>query len=146
MIASVLKADLAMTPGRIVIRALRPSRAALLVGLLLAGCLPARTEAPAAPAVENTVTLRVSNRGHADVVVYVAGGSVPLRLGRVPATQRADLVIRGHSRVGAPIRLLLRDVGTGQTYTPEPIWGRAGDVVHLTVQSLLTTSELLILK
>jgi hypothetical protein len=144
MIANVLNADLTMTPGRTLIRTLRPSRAALLVVLLVSGCLPARTETPAAPAVENAVTLRVSNRGHADVVVYVAGGSVPLRLGRVPATQRADMVIRGHSQVGAPVRLLLRDVGTGQTYVPEPIWARAGDVVHLIVHPLLATSELII--
>ena len=125
-----------MIPIRTRSRAVRS--AALLLLLVLSAC----ASAGASPAMTDALRLRVTNRGNADVIVYVAGGAAPLRLGRVPATQQAELVIRGRSRVGGPILLALRDAGSGEMFTPEPIWGRAGDVAELTIQPLLTTSEL----
>lgn len=126
---------------RILSRGRAVRAAAAFLTAFLSACAPA-TASYEGSGTSTQVRLRVTNRGFTDIVVYAAAGAAPQRLGRVSAASHADLFVPGHSTVGDSIRLLLRVAGTGQTFAPEPIWGRAGDVVELTVQPLLTTSEL----
>jgi hypothetical protein len=136
----------ATTPSSPARRGLAPVAGLTVFALtILSACLSSTV--PASPGVASVAAtqqlrVRVTNRGHADVIVYLAGGTAPLRLGRVPATRRADLVFPAHSAAGARIQLLLRDAGTGASYSPEPIWSGPRDVVELTVNPLLSTSEL----
>jgi hypothetical protein len=122
------------------------SFAALLLALPFSHCASsgAVPRLYSGQAAAHQVQLRVTNQGARDVVVYLAGGTAQHRLGRVLSTQQVDLSIGGQSRVGAPIRLLLRDVGTGETFTMDPVWGRAGDVIDLTIHPLLATSEAMV--
>ena len=92
----------------------------------------------------NVVHLRVNNRGYAEVTVYQTAGGTPDRLGRVGGLQTAELLVHYQSPAGGPIRLLLRPVGSSASFTPEPIWARAGETVELTIQPLLTTSQMIV--
>jgi hypothetical protein len=110
--------------------------------LMCAAC--AKTTTVPFGAEGNVVHLRVNNRGYAEVTVYQAAGGTPDRLGRVGGLQMAELIVRYQSPAGGPIRLLLKAIGSGETYTPEPIWARAGETVELTIQPLLTTSQMIV--
>jgi hypothetical protein len=58
----------------------------------------------------------------------------------VAALRTADLLIRRGSP--SQVHVLIRPVGSLQSYTPDAIWAGPGDVVELTVQQLLSTSVL----
>jgi hypothetical protein len=109
--------------------------------MLASACATTRAAGPTLSAA-NGVTLNVTNRGPADVVVYLVEGGYPKRLRRVAGLQREQLYIRRVSRSAEPIHLILRGVGSDDTYTPELVWARAGEVVDLTIQNRLTMSEL----
>ena len=77
------------------------------------------------------VTVDVSNRAWSDVVVYVADGSTPRRLGHVPALGRARWVVP----VGAEaVRLLVRPIGSTEGYALEPIFVGPERRVELSVE------------
>jgi hypothetical protein len=87
------------------------------------------------------LALQVTNRGSSDVIVYLAEGAVPTRLGRVGAFERARLVVR---RGQGPVRLIVRAAGSSDGFIPEPVWAVPGQVVELTVQPVLKTSDLVV--
>jgi hypothetical protein len=119
------------------------SRRALLAGGVLYWSLACATPAPdrgRPPAGTSAgLVLEVTNRGWSDVVVYLADGAVPSRLGRVPALKHARLVLH---RGQGPVRVLVRAWGSKTSYVPEPVWASPGQVLELTVQPVLRTSEL----
>jgi hypothetical protein len=59
----------------------------------------------------------------------------------VPASIQVRLFI--HRGSGA-VRLMVRPAGSRAVYTPEPVWARSGQIVTLTVQPLLSTSDLVV--
>jgi len=88
--------------------------------------------------------LLVENRSATDVVVYLADGHAPLRLGRVAALARARLSVPAHAATsGAP--LLVRSTGSVDVYIDGPVLPGAGGTMALTVQPLLTQSTLEVL-
>jgi len=93
-------------------------RAAAVASLFAAAaCGPHRMGLSGEPG--GRVTVEVSNRAWSDVVVYVADGSTPRRLGHVPALGRARWVVP----VGAEaVRLLVRPIGSTEGYALEPIF------------------------
>jgi hypothetical protein len=111
--------------------------AALLIVFLSSACATGRA-APGAHAV----VLDVVNRGPSDVVLYVVEGGYPKRLRRVAGLQHEQLFVRRVSLSAEPIQLILRGVGSDDTYTPEVVWARPGEVVDLTIQNRLIMSEL----
>ena len=82
-----------------------------------AACGPHRTGgATGWPAAR--VAVEVANRAWSDVVVYVADGSTPRRLGNVPAQGSARWLVP----VGTePVRLLVRPIGSTRGFALEPI-------------------------
>jgi hypothetical protein len=104
--------------------------------LALAGCSPHRDPENPRP---RSATLRVDNRGWTDVIVYLADGNVPLRLGRVGSLERTRLAIpNGLAAVG----VVVRSVGSGQVYAASPMLPGAGGTLELVVQPLLAQSTL----
>jgi hypothetical protein len=86
-------------------------------------------------------TLHVENRGWSDVIVYVADGTAPLRLGRVGSLERARLPIpNGLAAMG--VRLVVRSAESDQIYVAAPVLPGAGGTVELVVQPLLAQSTL----
>ena len=90
----------------------------------------------------SVVIVAVTNRGFSDVLVYLAGGYAPVRLGRVAALERVELIVPRTSLMADPIRLLLRRAGSNEEFAPEPLWARPGEVVQLTIQPRLSTSQM----
>ena len=84
------------------------------------------------------------NRGYADVVVYLADGNTPFRLGTVPGLERASLRIPNQLADGG-IRLLVRARDSGRLYATQVLVTGAGGVLALTVQPLLFATEVRVL-
>lgn len=126
-----------MTPKRAVILVRRAALAAIIaVSSTACASVPRGARGELKPA---SVSLEVTNKSWSDVVVYLVEGSVPTRLGSVPALRKAKLLVH---RGAGPLRVVLRPTGSLSGYAPEPIWVGSGEVARLTVQPLLTTSEL----
>jgi hypothetical protein len=85
--------------------------------------------------------LLVENRSARDVVVYLADGHTPLRLGRVTALGRARLDMPAHS-VTSGARLFVRSTGSADVYIDEPVPPGTLGMLELTVQPLLWQSTL----
>lgn len=121
-------------------------RRRMLVSALLAvgvaACATPRTAQP--PALGRGTVLHVVNRGWSDVVVYLADGNVPRRLGTVNALERARLAIPNQA-AGMGVRLLVRALGTSLAYAAEPVLPGVGGVVELTVHPHLVASEVTVL-
>ena len=119
---------------------------ALALCTLAAGCV-ARGASPFAavrrPAPATTI-VHVVNRGYADVVVYLADGNTPFRLGAVPGLERASLRVPNQLAAGG-IRLLVRARDSGRLYATEVLVPGAGGVLALTVQPMLLASEVTVL-
>jgi len=113
----------------------------LLLAVALGGCAP-----PAAPRTPRppAASLRVVNRGFSDVIVYVADGQVPLRLGRVGSLERTRLPLPHHVSP-TTVRLLVSSVGSDQIFAAAPVMAGAGAALELTVQPLLSQSTLSVL-
>jgi hypothetical protein len=86
-------------------------------------------------------TLLVENRGWSDVIVYLADGNVPLRLGRVGSLERTRLPIPNSLAVMG-VRVVVRSVGSEQVYAATPALPGAGGTLELIVQPLLAQSTL----
>lgn len=86
----------------------------------------------------------VENRSWSDVVVYLADGNVPFRLGRVAALERTRLAVPNHA-AALGVRLIVRSVASEEVYAGEPLLPGAGGVLELTVQPLLGQSTLSVL-
>jgi hypothetical protein len=84
--------------------------------------------------------LRVENRSSSDVVVYLADGNTPFRLGRVAALDRARLPIPA-AMAHLGVRVLVRPVDGDGVYAAESVLPGAGGVVALTIQPLLAHSR-----
>jgi hypothetical protein len=119
----------------------RRSRNVLLVSALLLLSSACVTASASRSSGARPLALDVTNRGSSDVIVYLADGAVPSRLGRVGAFERARLLIR---RGQGPVRLVLRASGSNDGFVPEPVWADPGQVVELTVQPVLKTSDLVV--
>jgi hypothetical protein len=109
-----------------------------------AACAVRTTPAPEvdAPGLQQ-LSLQVRNQSPLDVVIYLAGGGTPVRLGRAAALRDTDLVIPRGANVDTEIRLLLRS-DSGESYAPETVWVVDGQEVQLTVRSLLRTSDVIV--
>jgi len=118
--------------------------AVLMLLPLLAGCASGgnRALADGSPSIE-PLALEVTNQGPTDVVVYLAEGSVPVRLGRVEAMRSTKLIITRVPKVDTLVRLLLR-TGEGESYAPESVWASTGQIVQLTVRPLLRSSDVIV--
>jgi len=86
----------------------------------------------------------VENRSWSDVVVYLADGNVPFRLGRVPALDRARLAIPNHA-AALGVRIFVRSLASSEMYAGEPLLPGAGGVLELTVQPHLAQSTVSVL-
>jgi hypothetical protein len=98
---------------------------------------------PFEPAPAVTV-VRVSNRSYCDVVVYVADGNTPFRLGVVPGLGGAVLRIPNQLASGG-VRLLIRARDTDRLYATDLALPGAGGALALTVQPMLVASEIYVL-
>ena len=87
------------------------------------------------------LTLNVTNRGWSNVVVYLADGATPRRLGSVPPLEETQMVIY---RGSGTLRLLLRPTGSNESFAPEVVWVEAGQLVELIVHPMLQTSEMVV--
>jgi hypothetical protein len=116
------------------------TRLAWLAGLVsLAAC--AVTTAPPERA-RLTTLLRVDNHGSDDVVVYLADGHTPRRLGQVAGLDRALFAIPNQLAADG-VRLLVRRAGV--VHTTDLLAPGAGAVLELTVQPLLMASDVSVL-
>ena len=124
---------------------LRSREALLFLSMPLIGtwtaCSP--TVGPSEPRPASSAVV-VENRSWSDVVVYLADGNVPFRLGRVAALERTRLAVPNHM-AALGVRLVVRSVGSGEAYAGEPVLPGAGGVLELTVQPLLAQSTLSVL-
>jgi hypothetical protein len=87
------------------------------------------------------LTINVTNRGWSNVVVYLADGGTPRRLGSVPPLEETQMVIY---RGSGTLRLLLRPTGSNESFAPDAIWVEAGQLVELIVHPMLQTSEMVV--
>jgi hypothetical protein len=87
------------------------------------------------------LTLNVANRGWSNVVVYLADGATPRRLGSVPPLKETQMVVY---RGSGPLRVLLRPTGSNESFAPEAVWVEAGQLVELIVHPMLQTSEMVV--
>jgi len=117
------------------------ARLALLacLSLLLTGCATTLDSQARAPL---RTVLRVDNRSQADVVVYLADGNTPHRLGVVGGLDRALFAIPNQLAADG-VRLLVRR--SGVVHTTELQSPGAGGVLELTVQPLLIASQVSVL-
>jgi len=106
---------------------LRAAAAASLVAA--AACGPHRRGAPTG-GPGGRVSVEVANGAWSDIVVYVADGLTPRRLGDVPALGRA----RWRVLVGTgTVHLLVRPIGSTEAFALEPIFVGPERRVELTV-------------
>lgn len=77
--------------------------------------------------------LDVVNRGGADVVVFLADGDLPRRLGTVRAFDRARLAIPQRAP-GSGVRLLVWSLASSEIIAAEPAVPRADGTLELVVQ------------
>jgi hypothetical protein len=123
-----------MPAPRSVRRLVRCLVVSAILGAIAAACAPHYLVPPRPVAA----ILLVENRSLHDVVVYLADGHVPLRLGRVAALGRSRLVVPDHVAY-AGARLLVRSTDSGELFAPEPA---SGGALTLTVEPLLIQSTL----
>jgi hypothetical protein len=116
----------------------RPGRSVALLGLIVLLSSACATASPGRYSPARSITLDVTNRGQADVVVYMTDGDVLTRLGRVRALERTRLVI---PRTQGPIHLIVRALGSSHEVFAEAVWAVRGQVVQLTVQPVLGSSD-----
>jgi hypothetical protein len=121
-----------------------PATRALAAALVLFGtaCVPRRPEPPTPEPVSTVIY--VSNRGYADVAVYLADGNTPRRLGTVVGLGRARLRIP-NQMAALGVRLLVRVRDSREWHATDAVLPGAGGVLALTVNPLLAASELSIL-
>jgi hypothetical protein len=121
-----------------------PATRALAAALVLFGtaCVPRRPEPPTPEPVSTVIY--VSNRGYADVAVYLADGNTPRRLGTVVGLGRARLHIP-NQMAALGVRLLVRVRDSREWHATDAVLPGAGGVLALTVNPLLAASELSIL-
>jgi len=107
-----------------------PRAAAVALVFAAAACGPYR--AGLAPAGEPgaRVAVEVANGAWADIVVYVADGSTPRRLGHVPALGRARWLV---PVVPGTLRLLVRPIGSTEGFALDPIFVGPEQGVELSV-------------
>jgi hypothetical protein len=87
----------------------------------------------------------VDNRSWSDIVVYLAEGNAPFRLGRVAALERTWLPVP-NPIAALGVRLVVRSVeASSPIYVGQPMLPGAGGVLELTVQPLLEQSTLSVL-
>jgi hypothetical protein len=86
-------------------------------------------------------TLLVENRSTTDVVLYLADGHTPLRLGRVAALSRARLSVPARAAASGA-RLLMRSTGSADAYVDDPVRVGSGGTIELTVHPLLRQTTL----
>ena len=121
-------------------RSLRPLVRCLVSTLLVGSAAACAQQRLGSPRPVSAI-LVVENRSLEDIVVYLADGHVPQRLGRVVALGRSRLAVPVHA-ADAGARLLIRSTDSGELFAPEPA---AGSSLALTVQPLLTQSTLVAL-
>jgi len=103
---------------------------AAAVAWLVAAAACGPYEAGLAPTSGPRVAVEVANGAWSDIVVYVADGLTPRRLGHVPALGRARwLVPMG----GETVRLLLRPIGSTEGFALDPIFVGPEGRVELSV-------------
>ena len=105
------------------------------------GCATLEASNPPRPAM---AAIQVNNRSWFDVVVYLADGNVPFRLGRVGALDRTRLAIPNQA-AALGVRVLVRSIETDQVFAGDPLLPGAGGVLELTVEPLLDQSTLSVL-
>ena len=106
---------------------LRAAAAASLVAV--AACSPYRSGASTV-GPGSGVTVEVANGAWSDIVVYVADGAAPRRLGNVPALGRARWRVSPGS---GTLRLLVRPFGSSEGFALDPIFVGPGQRVELSV-------------
>jgi|SRR5882724_5846301 len=120
--------------------------------LATTGCARHKTDAPAAasppaPAAEPRlpVALRVTNSNWSDVRIYVARGTMWLRLGTVSTNSTVDFTIPADFLSGAGNVTLVADpvAGRARWTTPLPAIS-AGDEFELVVENFLQYSHLVV--
>jgi len=112
--------------------------------LLIAATACAAPRASLSSPDADKVVLHVVNRSTSDVVVYVADGSVPARLGVVAGLERARLAIPARS-ADLGVSLLVITMDTGLAYASDPVLPGAGGVIELTVRPFLDESDVSVL-
>jgi len=122
---------------------MRATSFALIAPLLasVVGAAACGLENRAAPPRHAPAALLVENRSATDVVLYLADGHTPLRLGRVAALARAHLSVPAHAAMSGA-RLLVRSAGSLDVYLDDPLLPRAGGTAQLTLQPILAQSTL----
>lgn len=116
----------------------------LVLPLLALGASCAAPRATPFEAAPVATWVHVLNRGYADVVVYLADGNTPFRMGTVGGMWRAGLRVPNQLAVGA-VRLLVWALDSGRLCATDPVVPRAGGVLALQAQPLLVASELFVL-
>jgi len=114
--------------------------------LATTGCARHKTDAAAAaPAPRLPVALRVTNSNWSDVRIYVARGSLSLRLGTVTTNSTVDFMIPADFLSGAGTVTLVADpvAGRGHWATSLPAIS-AGDEFELVVENFLQYSHLVV--
>jgi len=114
--------------------------------LATTGCARHKTDAAAAaPAPRLPVALRVTNSNWSDVRIYVARGSLSLRLGTVTTNSTLDFMIPADFLSGAGTVTLVADpvAGRGHWATSLPAIS-AGDEFELVVENFLQYSHLVV--
>ena len=111
---------------------------ALALIVVAAACSPQRRSGSTRPA---PAALLVVNRSTHDVLVYLADGRTPLRLGRVAALGRSRLSLPIHAAT-AGARILVRSADSAGVFAADPVLAGAGGVLELTVQPILMQSTL----
>jgi hypothetical protein len=113
----------------------------LLPLVFVLGAAACGVEHRAASSPPASATLLVENRSATDIILYLADGHAPLRLGRVTALSRARLSVPVHAAESGA-RLLLRSTGSVDAYVDDPVRVGAGGTIELTVHPLLRQSTL----
>jgi hypothetical protein len=114
-----------------------------LLALTATACAKPRPR-PFGPEPGRTV-IYVLNRGYSDVVVYLADGNTPRRLGVVAGLGRAVLPVPNQAALMG-LRLLVRAGVNGQLHATDPVLPGAGGALALTIQPLLYASEVSVLR
>jgi hypothetical protein len=103
---------------------------------------------PTREAARRTATTQVAVKNHnwMDMTIYaMRDGSSRIRIGSVVSgtTERFQLPLSFDLRTGG-LRLMADPVGSGETFTSEPIYAESGSVVNWTIENHIQLSSFFI--
>lgn len=119
----------------------RGAAAAVMVGILGAGCASWDGEGTTEGPIANRATVEVANHHWQDINVYAVHGAMRVRLGTVTSMRTTEFRLPAVAGMMGRIQLVAAPIGSMRSYVTEPIMLREGDRIEWSVENPLTLSS-----